>query len=353
MLVTKILGYHVRYDNIRAFEKHLEGAAPQHFSPLYAIIGKESFDCKEALDLLLRFLIPSKQEMSFNSWDGARADIKELMADLYSQSFFADKRVIVIQQADKLKKNVLEELEKYIKRTARNQHLILCASTFSRQTAFYRLIEKEGIILEFAELKPWEKEKRLIEWVGKQAAAARKIMSYQVCQQFVKQLGTDQNMLSNELEKLFCYVNTKQEITWHDVEQICTQTPLESVWQLGESIFRRDAQAALRICQGLLLDGQPFLPLLRQIRNQFATEYHVCTLLEQGQPASAITEEFPYMKGQILERHIASARQYGMQAFKWGLLAIDAAEIQAKNSQIDEQFLAEILIVKLTTMKLS
>jgi DNA polymerase-3 subunit delta len=96
------------------------------------------------------------------------------------------------------------------------------------------------------------------------------------------------------------------------------------------------------------MEGQPFLPLLRQIRNQFLTEYQVCALLEQGQTSAEIFQEFPYMKGQILEKHIQNARDYGMGAFRKGLLAIDAAEIQAKNSGVDEQLLAELLIVKLT-----
>lgn len=338
----------MRYDNLRAFEKHLEGAAPQHLSPLYVIIGKESFDCKEAINLLMRFLVPANQkEMALKTWDGSSADSQSLFADLYSPSFLVDKRVILIQHTEKMKKNGLERLEKYVSQPARSQYLILWAASLSRQTSFYKLLEKEGIIIEFADLKPWEKEKRLVEWVGKHAVASRKLMSYQVCQQFVKQMGTDQNLLVNELEKLFCYVGNRQEIVWQDVNQICTQIPLETVWQLVEAIFRHDAASALRIIQGILLE-QAFLPLLRQIRNQFATEFHICALLEQGREPSAITQEYPYMKGQILEKHIENARQYGMDAFRRGLLEIDATEIRAKNSQIDEQLLAELLIAKLT-----
>jgi DNA polymerase-3 subunit delta len=338
----------VRYDNLRAFEKHLESATPQHFSPLYAVMGKESFDCKEALHLLLRFLVPSNQkEMALKILDGSSSDTQSLMEDLYSQSFLVDKRVILINHADKIKKNLWEKLEKYICRPLPAQYLILSGIPLSRQTSMYKLLEKEGIILEFADLKPWEKEKKLIEWVSKQATVSRKLMSYQVCQQFVKQLGTDQELLANELEKLLCFVGNRQEIVVQDIYLICTQIQLESVWHLGEAIFRRDSALALKITKSILLE-QAFLPFLRQIRNQFVTEYHICMMIMQGRESSAITQEYPYMKGQILEKHIENARLYGMEAFKQGLLEIDATEVRAKNSQIDEQLLAEILITKLT-----
>ena len=339
----------MRYDNIRAFEKHLEGASPHHFSPLYLIVGKDSFECKEAIQLLKRFLIPPEQkDMAFKVWEGTQADPKELLTDLYSQSFFVEKRVILVNQVEKLKKNILEELEKYVKKISRSQYLILSTTALSRQTNFYKLIEKEGIILEFVELKPWEKEKSVIDWVGKQAVAQRKLMSYQLCQKFVRQVGMEQPAVANELEKLFCFIGKRQEVTEQDIEQINTVVASSSVWQLGEAIFCGDAHLALKTIKGLLQDGSSLLPLLRQMRSQFVTAYQLCLLLLQGKQPSEIITEFPYMKGQILDKNMANARQYGMEALRRGLLEIDHAEACIKNSEMEEHLLAEVLMIKLT-----
>lgn len=339
----------VRYDNIRAFEKHLEGASPHHLSPLYLIIGKDDFECKEALQLLKRFLISSDQkDMAFKSWEGAQADPQELLTDLYSQSFFTEKRVIFIHQMEKLKKSVWKELEKYVKKIPRSQYLILSANTLCRQTNLYKLVEKEGIILEFAELKPWEKEKFLIDWVAKQVAAQRKLMSYQVCQQFIRQVGIEQATVANELEKLFCFIGSRQEITRQDVEQINSAIVSSSIWQLGEAIFGGDVSLALKTTKSLLQDGSSLLPLLRQIRSQFVTAYQLCLLLVQGKQPTEIISEFPHMKGQILDKNIANARQYGMETLRRGLLEIDHAEARVKNSEMDEHLLADTLIIKLT-----
>ena len=161
-------------------------------------------------------------------------------------------------------------------------------------------------------------------------------------------MGNDQAALAKELEKLICYIGEKKEITQQDVETLCHCQEVESIWQLGEAIFRRDSAASLHIVHSLLMDGQPLLPLLRQIRSQFQTEFQISLLLAQGKQAQDITAEFPYLKGQILERHMRQAKQYGVDAFKQGLLAIDEAELRAKNSSIDENMIIELLMMRLT-----
>lgn len=341
----------MRYDNLRAFEKHLEEAAPQKYKPVYFVLGKDSFECHEASQLLLRFLLPAQdmREFALSVFEGAQVDEIELGNALYSGSFFAKSRVIWIQQGEKLKKSVQENLEKYFSRPQHGQYLLLSATGWAKNTTFYKAAEKDGVILDLAEVKPWEKEKRLVEWVNKQVTAARKLIAYPVCQLLVKYSGNDQALLIQEIEKLLCYCCDKKEITAKDVEAICTRQHVESIWQLGESIFRRDSATALQVSHSLLTDGQPLLPLLRQIRSQFQTEYQVCLMLAQGKQSQDIAQEFPYMKGQILERHIQQARQYGLTAFKQGLLALDAAEMRTKNSSIDERILLELLMMQLTS----
>ena len=126
----------MKYDNIRAFEKHLEGAAPLHFSRHYLIMGKEEFECKEAIDLVIRYLLPkeSDRDMALHIVDGAQVELNELLTDLHSQSMFVPTRVIWIQQADKLKKPIMEELEKYLGRIPRSQYLILSTAGIAKNT---------------------------------------------------------------------------------------------------------------------------------------------------------------------------------------------------------------------------
>lgn len=342
----------MRYDNFPAFEKYFEEKTSSQLSSLYFILGKEAYECQEAIQLMLRFLLPSQAEREFalTVFEGSSLEEYVLSEALASAgSFFAKSQVIWIQQAEKLKKGVQDILVKSFSRLQTAQFLILSGTSWQKNTSFYKAIDKEGVILDFAEVKSWEKEKRLAEWVNKQSAAARKLMSFQVCQLLVKRIGPDQALLAREIEKLVCYCSDKKEIAKEDVEALCPHLHNESIWHLGEAIFRRDSANALQAAHGMLMEGQPLLPLLRQIRSQFQTEYQICLLLTQGKQPHEITQEFPYMKGQILERHLQQARQYGLKAFKAGFLALETAEMRIKNSSIDEKIILELLMVQLTS----
>jgi DNA polymerase III subunit delta len=339
----------VKYDNLKAFEKHLEGAASLHFSNIYLILGQDAFECREAAQKLLSFLLPDEdRSLCLTIIEGDQASAERVLTEMHSISFLSKQQVVWIQGADKLKKNVAETIENQLERIPRSHYLLLTAAALPKNGSFFKKCEKLGVVLDIADVKPWQKEKKLIDWVSARLLEERKTISHQACQHLVKYAGENQALLAQELDKLLCFIGERKEVTLQDVSLICTHLPSDTGWQLGEAIFKRETASALRICKSLLGEGSALLPLLRQIRSQFQTEYQVCSLLSQeGAPAS-ITQEFPYMKGPILERHIQMAQQYGIERLRLGLMALDTAEMQAKNSSLDHHLLAELLIIKLT-----
>lgn len=342
----------MKYANLRAFEKHLESATPNHFADIYMILAREAYERKAALDALIKSVLKQETapDLCFHLFDAEKHPMAEPLAELETMAFFAKKRLIAIQNVDKYDKNSISKLESYFSTPNRSVCLALIAPTVNRATNLFKKAEKAGIILDIPEEKPWEREKSLAEWLRTIASTLGKQINPPICQLLVKQLGTDQTLLHQEILKLVCYVGDRPQITDRDVAAICGSVNSESAWQLGEAIFRRDPTTALRISKALLIDGTAVIALLRQIRTQFQTDFQVCSILSRGGSAADITQEFPYMKGQILERHMQQARSYGMANFKKGLLRIDEAELQAKNSSQDPDFLVEMLIIKLTTI---
>lgn len=340
----------MKYSTLSAFEKHLEGAAPNHFSDVYMILAKEQFIRKQAIDYLIKLVLKDEKsvELCIQLFDTEKHGIEVILQDLDTLTFFAKKRIVIIQNADGFDKASSLKLEAYLASPNRSVCLLLVAPSLTRTTTFYKKAEKVGIVLDVAEEKPWEREKSLGEWLKKEAISLDKQISSQASQMLLKQLGTDQALLHNELKKLACYIGIRILIEERDVAAICTSINLDNAWQLGEALFRRDAANALRISKALLAEGTVLIAFLRQIRSQFQTEYQICSILTCGGGAADITQEFPYMKGTILERHIRHAQEYGMKRFKKGILAIDETELQAKNSAIDPEFLAEKLIIQLT-----
>lgn len=338
----------MKYNNLRALEKHLEGASPAHLAPVYMILGKDDFQRKEAYGRLIHHLLgPKADPLSLRVFDNDKIDIDAVIEELQSLGFFSKKRVVVIHQAENLLKPATEKILAYYENPSPSTFLVITASSISGATNFYKKSETVGVILEIPEEKPWEKEKSLKDWIDQKAFGFGKKIDAQANQLLLKQIGTDQAVLNQEIEKLVCYVGDRQQISSHDVQAVCISVNVENVWQLGEAIFRRDATTALRISLALIQDGTPLLILLRQIRNQFQTDFQVCTILSQGGSASDVSKQFGYMKGSILEKHLQLATSYGLARFRKGMILIDETEFASKNSATDNAYLIERLIAKL------
>lgn len=335
----------MKFTNLRAFEKHLEDSAPNHFANLYLIISKEPYDKKAAFEKLRSHLSKGQNVKMF---EGESLHIGDALSELNSLSFFAKQNLIVIHNIDKVKKGDQQTLEDYFAKPNPQAFLLLTATSLSGATNFYKKIEKAGVILDVAAEKPWEKEKTVADWFQKTAWEHSKKISLPVCQMLVKQMGVDQSLLEQELHKLICYVGDRSDITVEDIKDICLVANIETIWQLGDAIFRRDSAGAIRIFRALMGEGSHFLGLLRQVRGQFQTGLQISSILTQGGTSANVTALFPYMKGTILEKNVKTAQDYGLNRYKNGLLLIDKADIDAKNSGGDIELIADMLMMRLT-----
>lgn len=336
----------MKYSNLRAFEKHLEGASPSHYATLYGILCKDDYLRKEALTILLNHLLrnQSNRDLCTKSFDGDKFNASQFFQELEGMSLFADRRFVILNNCDKITKAHTEKLEKYFVAQNPRTTLILTAATVNRNTNYYKKAEKAGVFLDIPEEKPWERERSIQEWMHRFAATqGNKRIQPPAAEALVKLIGTDHARHHMELEKLFCYVGDRPEITLQDVGACVAGVNVENIWQLSEALFQRQPVNALRIGKALLKDGTEIIALLRQLRSQFQTEFQICSILANGGTPQHVSAEFPYMNGHILDRHIKQAHSFGMKRFQEAMLLIDSTEMEAKNSAQDPELLFERL----------
>lgn len=342
----------MKYNNLRAFEKHLSDSAPSHFAQVYLVVSKDAFQRKQSIDVLIRLLSSSSSVHGLNvqSFEAHDTPIDKVLTELHSFSFFRGNNLVVLQNLDKASKPFQEKLEISLGVTSKpSATLILTASALSAATKLYKKIEKVGVILDIPEEKQWNKEKSQQEWLMTMAVQKGKTFSAQACQKLIKRIGTDSSDLYQELEKLICYTGERKDITEKDVQEICSINNTETIWQLSEAIFRRDSNSALRISKGLLEDDLPFVVLVRQLRSQFQTEFKISSLLGQGATPKDIGEHFPKLPPFVIDKHIQQAQSYGLPNLRKGIVKIDEIELKFKNSSGGDDILNELLITYLTT----
>lgn len=335
----------MKYNNFPAFESHLKQAAPDHFADIYLIISKEEFERDRAQELLRTQLLKgeSAPEICCKIFDGEGLSLEALLGELQTMPFLTKRKLVLVRRADKLPKSSLKELEAYFAQVNRRVKLVLTASELTSNTTFYKKAEAAGVLLDVPQKKGAAKEAELLELVERQLDMEGKRIDRRIALLLVKQLS-DATQLRQELEKLVCYVGERSEVTAPDISAICSVIPSDTIWQLGEAIFRLDIPTAWRIGHALLDNGTPLLVLLAQIRYQLQTGYQVCSLLASGADPQEVTRHFAYMTGHILEKQCRMAREYGLTRFKKGLTSLSKTETEAKDSGADAGLLFEQLL---------
>lgn len=320
----------MRYTQYRAFEKHLQSSFSSH---LYCLIVKDPGERGLALDELKRRGPCETKTM---------VEEKELIAELETFSLFSHHRLLHFQGCEKLSKNTQGRLEKKIGSLPEGITLVLSGESFSRQSAFYKLCEKHGVILDTGEEKEWEKEKGLTEWLLERAHFAKKTIEPSAVKALVSGTKGSFAILLCEWEKLLTYLGEKTSISLRDVEEIASLGSNDSNWALGEAILEQNSKEALEAAHRMVEQGTPLFSLLRSLR------YQMTTALQLTVPDREwISQKFPHLKGQRLEKQIHAATQFGSQRLMKSLQTIDALEFKAKDGCDDPKLLLTLLCAKL------
>jgi DNA polymerase III subunit delta len=323
----------MKVNNLRDLKLGLE----KGLSSVYLIVSTDEFDRKKVAESILEKA--SKEVLYF---DAENMTPPKLTGELEGMSLFSKQKCIVVREGEKLRKDMLKLFEAYFDNVNPDICLIIIASKVNRATNFYKKAAKVGVVVDFADVKAWEKENLVMQWIMETVIAQSKNIRPEACQYLVKGLGCDKTLLYHELQKIFCYVGEKHAIELNDVRSISSALPLENIWQLKEALWQRDAARALRI--GRSMQDEVLLVLLAQLRTQFQTGLHVASLRENR---DNISKAFPYMRGRILENNISMVRGYGLERFKSAVQLINKIELECKNGAPNEGLLLEKLILEL------
>lgn len=328
----------MRYTQFKAFENHLESAAPSHFAKLYTLLCKEMGERLFAFDGLKASFLRHGGKIDIRTYSSDPKGERDFLRDLDSPSLFCQRQLFHMGETEKLSKDFFSRFEKGFRQLGSQITIAFSAESIHRGSAFYKFLEKEGVILDIGGEKPWEKEKALQEWLLSRAEKEGKTISKEALQLLVKGCGGSFAVLFSEWEKLSLFTLRRSQVSKQDVEQISILLPEESSWQVGEALLQGNPEKALKAIQDVLYLGQAPIALLRQIRHQFTTALYILSCEESGK-RDLIFVKYPYLKGHFLEKQLALASQFGIKRLQKGVIALERMEYQAKDKMDDPNLL--------------
>jgi DNA polymerase-3 subunit delta len=335
-----------------AGEKALHAALKKReFDPVYYFHGDDDF----LKDLRIRELVeaavdPATRDFNLEQRRGADVDAEVLDSLLSTPPMLAERRVVVIRDADKLKKDARKLLDSYLNRPAADTVLLLVSPTGVKAD---RGLEDRSTSVEFPPLTG----DRVLKWVVYQTETVLgRTISADAVSLLVEAVGADLSQLAMELEKLASY--STDTIDEAAVAAVVGVRRGESVGDLLDAVAARDATTALRLIGGVLQQPKMNAVLLgMHLTTQTLALAYAEAARARGVPSRALYNELMTL---LKETGAFPGRPWGEAVNAWAryserwsaaeldsaltsLLLADEAFKETKISS-DEQLIASLIL---------
>lgn len=233
------------------------------YVPFYLLYGEEDYLKKQSKEKLLAALVSPGDTMNCNIYQGNKVNPSEILDMAETLPFFAEKRVIVLDETglgEKADDDFLKRLETLPDTTV----MIFLEQKINKRSKIYKFIKKNGYPAEMST----QDEKQLIVWVGALLKKEGKRIRKNDVVYFLHKVGTDMNMIRNEVTKLSLYAAGRSEITTADIDAVCTEEITGKIFDMIEAIGLQQQKKALNLYYQLLELKEPPLRILALVARQ-------------------------------------------------------------------------------------
>ncbi len=320
-------------------QRLIQDIKTQQFNHIYLLFGEEAYLRKQYRDKLKEAII-GDDNMNYHYYEGKDISIGEVIDQAETLPFFAQRRLIVLENSGFLKSGG-EQLAEYFSAPAQTTYFLLVETEVDKRSKLYKTITAKGCAVEFAV----QDENTLKRWILGMVKKEDKKISENSLNYLLEKTGTDMENIRKETEKLFCYCMNKEVITEKDIEEICTKRIGNHIFDMVSAIADKKQKQALELYYELLAQKEPPMRILFLIARQFNMLLQVKELRGKGYQNKAIGEKVG-LPGFIAGKYVAQAARFQTEELRDAVEACVEAEEAIKTGRINDNMSVEMLIIQ-------
>lgn len=310
-----------------------------NFKNAYLICGEEEYLKLNYKNQLIK-AIAGEDTMNLALYEGKNIDINEVIYNAETFPFFAKYRLIVLEQSG-LFKTGGEQLAEYMDKIPETTIFLFVEQDVDKRSKMYKAVKKNGYICEInrqseKDIEVWAAQ--IFDYNGKKITKAD--MAY-----FIANVGTDMEILSQEIEKLISYAYDKNVINKNDIDAVCIKQLNVRIFDMIDAISVKNQQKTLDCYYELIAEKEPPMRILFMISRQFNLILQAKDLSARGMSKEQIAGAMG-VQGFIASKSISQSRNFTVSELKAGLAESISTEELIKSGRMDENIGVEMLLVK-------
>ncbi len=316
-----------------------------NFKPAYLLFGEEAYLKLQYKQNLVRALNPDGDTMNFRHYAGKDIDVQELMELCETMPFFADRRVILVENSGFFK-NKCDELADYMKEIPDYLCLVFVESEVDKRSRMYKAVKNIGRVTEFAR----QDEKTLMRWAAGLLGKEGKKITQRDMELLLTKTGTDMGNLRMELEKLITYTTGRDVVTARDIEEICTTQIQNKIFDMVSAVTGKNQKRALELYYDLLTLKEPPMKILTLLARQFRQLLLIKEFEEEGVAQSEMASRLG-VHSFVVKKLAACARAYRISELKQAIADFVDADEAVKTGKLQDVLSVELIIVKYSSSR--
>ena len=317
------------------------------FKQIYLLYGEEQYLIRQYRDKLKHALAADDDTMNFSAFSGSDINQKEIIDLAETLPFFADRRLILIEDSGLFKKSA-EELADYMSFIPETTYFVFAEKEIDKKTKMYKQVKKNGSIVEF----PRQNETTLSRWIEGRIILAReqKKITNHTMDLFLSMTGDDMENIDKELEKLLCYTLEKDYIDISDVNAITTEQTENKIFDMIDAVALHQQKKALDLYYDLLALKEAPMRILFLLSSQFQRLMIVKSMTNQGFGNKEIASKAGCPEWAV-RKYQSQSRAFSMDQLKQAIRDGVEYETSVKTGHMNDQMAVELFLVQYSTGK--
>lgn len=310
------------------------------FKQIYLLYGEEAYLKKQYKDKLTKAILPDGDTVNYAYYEGKGINPAELIDLAETMPFFAERRLIVIENSGFFK-SATPELADYMKNMPDTVCFLFVENEVDKRGKMYKAAKDKGRIVEMGR----QDEKTLLYWIAGNVKREGRQIKESTARYLVSKTGTDMENLEKEMEKLFSYTLGRNEITVQDIDDICTTQITNKIFEMVEAVAVKQQKKALNYYYDLLALKEPPMRILYLLARQFKLLLEVKDLCGKGYEKSQIAKTVglhPFVAG----KYIQQCRTFSREELRSIMEEAVNTEEMVKTGRLNDMMSVELFIVK-------
>ena len=261
--------------------------------------------------------------------------------------FLADRRVIVLREFEKLRKDLKDELLRYIKEPLESTILILVSKDVKKadfeKGATYNKIAAAASTHTYYQLYP----NQMGAEIRSKLTVLGKTISQEAVDIIVERVGNNLRDLDSEIEKVILYIGDKKQVDEVDVEFLVSGLDKKNIFDFVNALAEKNLTGALKMIDDIyyVYDKQAAGPMIvGAAYMHFKKLWTAKVLLRSGVPESSLAQKLgvhPYFLSGLLKQ----TRAYDEKQLKkiFSELAKTEKEAKSKSGKMPSQVIESLV----------